>query len=334
MIFPDRFLRACRRQKVDRTPVWFMRQAGRYLSGYRKLREKHSILQLAKTPELACEVTMEPVRLMPIDAAIIFADILLPIEPMGIGLSFNGGPRLDRPIRSPKDVERLHPVDPEESLSFVLKAIRLAKKELRGLPLIGFAGAPFTLASYMIEGGPSKDFVRTKSFMCAEPRAWKKLMLHISDITSRYLKAQIAAGADAVQLFDSWVGALSPDQYRDNVSPYSSRVMKSLSKSGVPVIHFGTGTSGFLEDFGAAGGDMISVDWRIDLKEAFRRLPGRAVQGNLDPALLLAPKKALKSAVSRILAQARGLVFNLGHGILPETPVDNVRSVVEWVHGA
>jgi uroporphyrinogen decarboxylase len=332
---PSRFLRACRRQPVDRVPVWFMRQAGRYMKEYRELRKTRSILQLAKTPELACEVTLQPVKAMPVDAAIIFADILLPVEPMGIKLTFEPGPKLEPAVRSAGDVKRLRDYDPADKLRFVPDAIRLAVKELKGLPLIGFAGAPFTLASYMIEGGPSAHFVKTKAFMHAQPQAWDALMKKVRKITAAYLEAQVAAGAQAVQLFDSWVGALSPEQYRRFVQPHSRFVLEAMRGRGVPVIHFGTGTSGFLEDFASAGGDVVGVDWRIDLPQAFARLKGRAVQGNLDPVLLMAPKPALEREVRRLLAAAgkrRGFIFNLGHGILPETPVENVAAVVDWVH--
>ena len=331
----DRFLRACRRLPVDRTPVWFMRQAGRYMKEYRALRERHSILALAKTPELACEVTLQPVRAMPVDAAIIFADILLPVEPMGAKLRFSPAPTIDDPVRSAADVERLRLFEPEEGLACVLEAIRLTTRELKGLPLIGFAGAPFTLASYLIEGGPSKDFAKTKAFMHAEPKAWHKLMRKLAKITGDYLQAQAAAGASALQVFDSWIGALSPAQYRQFVAPHSRAALAGARRSGKPVVHFGTGTAGFLEDFAEAGGDVIGVDWRIDLSHAWKRIGARAIQGNLDPALLMAPRKALRSAVSQILAQAegrRGFVFNLGHGIMPQTPPDSVRAVVDWVH--
>ena len=332
----DRFLRACRRLPVDCPPVWFMRQAGRYMKEYRALRERHSILDLAKTPELACEVTLQPVRALPVDAAIILSDILLPVEPMGIGLRFAPGPVLENPVRSPADVRRLRDDGVAEGLSCVFEAVRLVRRELGGhVPLIGFAGAPFTLASYLIEGGASKDFLKTKSFMRSEPKAWDLLMAKISRVTSAYLKGQVEAGAQAVQLFDSWVGALSPEDYRRFVLPHSRRVIAALSRLGVPVIHFGTGTAGFLEDFASAGGDVVGVDWRVELSWASRRVGPRAVQGNLDPALLFCPRRSLREAVRGILAKAprRGFIFNLGHGILPGTPVENVRAVAEWVHG-
>lgn len=332
----DRFLRACRRQSVDRVPVWFMRQAGRYMKEYRRLRQRHSILALAKTPELACEVTLQPLKVLPVDAAILFADILLPLEPMGAKIRFSPGPVVDNPVRSVADVKKLREFSPREELSCVTAAVTLIRRALGGeLPLIGFAGAPFTLASYLIEGGPSRDFVKTKSFMHEEPRAWKLLMAKLSRVTAAYLRAQAEAGAQALQLFDSWAGALSPEQYCRFVLPHSRAIFRELGGLGVPLIHFGTGTAGFLEDFASAGGDVVGVDWRVDLSEAFRRVGPRAVQGNLDPALLFAPRPALKNAVTRILAQARGrrgFVFNLGHGILPGTPVESVRAVAEWVH--
>lgn len=302
---------------------------------YRALRERHSILALAKTPELACEVTLQPVRAMPVDAAIIFADILLPVEPMGARLRFAPGPVIDNPVRSAADVDRLRSFEPREGLACVLAAIRLTKRELGELPLIGFAGAPFTLASYLIEGGPSKDFVRTKRFMHEQPRAWARLMTKLARVTGAYLRAQAQAGADALQLFDSWIGALSPAQYRACVKPYSALALSTARQTGVPVIHFGTGTAGFLDDFAGAGGDVVGVDWRIDLDDAWRRIGPRAIQGNLDPALLLAPRKALRAAVSDVLSRAkgrRGFIFNLGHGIMPKTPPDSVRAVVDWVH--
>ena len=332
----SRFLEACRRRPVDRVPVWFMRQAGRYMKEYRALREKYSILQLAKTPELACEVTLQPVRKIPVDAAILFADILLVVEPMGLKLRFAPGPVIDNPVRGPREVRRLKEFDPRRDLSFVLEAVRLIRSELGGrAPLIGFAGAPFTVASYMIEGAPSKDFVKTKLFMHAQPQAWDLLMRKVRKATERYLLAQVSAGAQAVQLFDSWAGALSPEEYRRCVLPHSRHVLAALSGRGVPVIHFGTGTAGFLEDFAGAGGDVVGVDSHIDLSEVWRRLPAKAIQGNLDPAFLLAPRRALKKEVRRILREAgsrRGFIFNLGHGVLPRTPEDNVRAVVDWVH--
>ncbi len=332
----SRFLRACARRKVDTVPVWFMRQAGRYLPGYRALRAKHSILEIAKTPELACEATLEPIRKFPLDAAIIFADILLPLEAMGLRVRFSPAPEIDRPIRGPSDLKRLASRPEADSLFFVGEAIRLVRRELDGkVPLIGFAGAPFTLASYMIEGGPSRDFLRTKALMRESPGAWRSLLDRIVRVTLSYLRMQKASGAQAIQLFDSWAGALSPEDYRRHILPATKRLFSGLKGLGAPLIYFGSGASGFLEDFARAGSDVVGVDWRIDIAEAFRRLPGKAVQGNLDPALLLAPAPVLKKAARQILRQAsgrRGFVFNLGHGILPQTPPDNVRRLAEWVH--
>jgi uroporphyrinogen decarboxylase len=330
-----RFLAACRSQPVDATPVWFMRQAGRYMPEYRKLREKNSILQLAKTPELACEVTLQPMRALAVDAAILFADILLIIEPMGLKLRFAPGPSISNPVRTEKDVARLRE-DVAAELDFVYKAIRLIRRELNGgRALIGFAGAPFTVASYMVEGGPSDHYAHVKALMTGRPELWDALMRKVRRATADYLKAQVEAGAQAVQLFDSWVGALTPEQYRVHVRPHTAWVLAELKKTGVPTISFGTGNAGFLEDFAAAGGDVVGVDWRIDLDAARKRLGHRAVQGNLDPLLLFADRKALKAAVKDVMRRNGGRgghIFNLGHGILPQTPVDNVRAVAEWVH--
>lgn len=313
-----------------------MRQAGRYMKEYRELRKRYSILQIAKTPELAAQVTLQPIARLPVDAAILFSDLLIPAEPFGIRLKFDPGPVIGNPVSSLADVRRLKDYDPREDLGFVMEAIRLVRRELGGrVPLIGFAGAPFTLASYLIEGGSSGRFLKTKALMNENPRAWDLLMRKIRRVTAEYLQAQIDAGVQAVQLFDSWVGALSPAQYREKVLPHSAWVLARLKTSGVPVIHFGTQTAGFLEDFASAGGDVIGVDWRIDLASARRLIgTGRALQGNLDPVLLMASRPVLRRAVRDILAQGgrKGFVFNLGHGILPETPFDNVRAVVDWVH--
>ena len=335
-----RFLKACRRQPVDATPVWFMRQAGRYLPEYRAVREQHSLLELCHTPDLAAQVTLQPVRRFAVDAAILFADILLPFEPLGLGLSFAAGegPRIARPIRDAAAVRALPALDPEESLGYVLAAARLVAGELPPhVPLIGFAGAPFTLASYAIEGGPSKAFARTKEFMRLEPDTWHLLLDRLAEFTGRYLVAQARAGAQAVQLFDSWAGSLSPAEYRTYVLPHSRKTLTLAAAAAVPVIHFGTGTGPFLEDFAAAGGDVVGVDWRIPLDAAWGRLHnGQAIQGNLDPAALLAPRDALRRQVREILDRAGGRaghVFNLGHGVVPETPPAAVEFVVEMVHG-
>jgi len=335
----DRLLKACRREPVDCTPVWLMRQAGRYMAEYRRLREKYTILESIKTPELAVEVTLQPIRAFDLDAAIIFADILPPLEAMGLELEFvhGEGPVIHNPLRSPDDVAALRVPDPRESLGFTLEAIRLARRELEGrLPLIGFSGAPFTLASYAIEGEGSRHFALTKSLMYAEPSAWHSLMDKLATLVGDYLKAQAEAGAQVLQFFDSWAGALSPGDYRRFVLPYSLRAIKTAQSTGVPVIHFSTETAGMLEQIKEAGGDVIGVDWRVDLATAWRRLGNDvAIQGNLDPLALFAPLPELERQVSGILAQVDGRpghIFNLGHGILPRTPVEHVAALVDMVH--
>ena len=307
---------------------------------YRKLRERHSILDLCHDPALAAEVTLQPVERIGVDAAIIFADILLPFEPLRLGLRFETGegPHIDRPIRDLADVERLPAFNIDAELGFVLDAIRLARKSLSAeIPLIGFAGAPFTLASYAIEGGASRTFTKTKRFMYESPDAWHLLLSKLADLVGGYLAAQARAGAQALQLFDSWVGCLSPDDYRTFVQPHSRKALALAKGSGVPVIHFGTGTATFLEDFAAAGGDVISIDWRMPLDAAWSRIADRAIQGNLEPAALLAPAAERTRQVRDVLKRAKGRpghIFNLGHGVLPETDVAAVRAVVDLVHGS
>jgi uroporphyrinogen decarboxylase len=317
-----------------------MRQAGRYMPEYRKLREQHSILDLCHNPELAAQVTLQPVERLGVDAAILFADILLPFEPLGLGLSFAAGegPHIAHPLSRHAEIERLPSVDPEADLGYVLDAVRLARAALPAdIPLIGFAGAPFTLASYAIEGGSTRTFTRTKTLMYQAPDTWHLLLSKFADLVGSYLAAQARAGAQALQLFDSWVGCLSPQDYRTYVLPHSRRALALAAESGVPVIHFGTGTAPFLEDFASAGGDVIGVDWRIPLDEAWQRIgESRAVQGNLDPAALLAPAPERDRQVRDILERAGGRpghIFNLGHGVLPETDVDAVKAVVDLVHG-
>jgi uroporphyrinogen decarboxylase len=332
----DRFLRACRREPVDTTPVWFMRQAGRYMPEYRKLREAYSMLALCRTPELAMSVTMQPL-VHGVDAAILFADILLPLEPMGAPFEFarGEGPVIHRPVASPADVEVLRVIDPEEGLGYVLQTIRLLKKEIE-VPLIGFAGAPFTLASYLIEGGKSAHFTKTKRLMFGEPGTWRALMEKLAEVTRRYLLAQVRAGVDAVQLFDSWVGDLAPADYVEHVQPFVKHVLGDVQATGVPVIHFGTGTASLLEVMRDAGGTVMGVDFTTPLATAWERVGhDRAVQGNMDPCALLATRQLAERHAQRVLDAAGGRpghVFNLGHGILPETPVDNVRAVVDYVH--
>jgi uroporphyrinogen decarboxylase len=335
----DRFLRACRREPVDRTPVWFMRQAGRYMAEYRAIRKDHTLLEICRTPELAVEVTLQPVRAMGVDAAILFADILLPLEPMGAPFEFAAGegPVIHHPIRDRADVERLHSFEPEEGLGHVLEAIRILSRELAGkTPLIGFAGAPFTLASYLIEGGKSSHFAKVKRFMYSEPELWNELMHKLSEVVRVYLRAQVTAGASAIQLFDSWVGCLSPTDYETFVLPHVRSILSDVQTLGVPVIHFGVDTGSLLELIKEAGGTVIGVDWRTPLSAARKRLGDTvAVQGNLDPLLLNAPRALLAKRVDEVLTEAGpapGHIFNLGHGILPETPPDAVRFVREFVH--
>jgi uroporphyrinogen decarboxylase len=331
------FLAACRRAPVPYTPVWIMRQAGRYMPEYRAVRAKLGFLELCKTPDAAAEVTVTAVERLGVDAAIIFADILLILEPMGVGLEFSkgDGPVIHRPVRSTADVDALAEVDPA-ALGFVAEAIRRAKAALpSGIPLIGFAGAPFTLASYLIEGGGSDAYVRTRAFLHADPGAWHALMEHIVRALGGYLDAQIAAGADAIQLFDSWVGCLSPADYRAHVLPHVRALLEPL-RGRVPVIHFGTGTAGLLEAMRAAGGDVIGLDWRVDLDAGWARVGyDVGVQGNLDPVALFAPIPEIRRRAAAILGQAAGRpghIFNLGHGVLPETPVDHVRALIDAVH--
>jgi len=334
----SRFLRACRRLPVDATPVWFMRQAGRYLPEYQRLRQKYSLLEMIRQPEIAAEVTLQPLRALGVDAAILFADILLPLIPMGLEVDFvkGEGPRIARPIRTMEDVARLRALDPYSDLGYVLETIRILRRESGETPLIGFAGAPFTVAAYAIEGGASRDFLTTKKMIYLAPQVWHALMEKLSQALADYLVAQIQAGAQAVQVFDSWVGTLSPQDYAACVQPYSQRVLSAAQAQGVAVIHFGLNSASLLPAMKAAGGDVIGLDWRVPLDEAWASLGYEvAVQGNLDPAALFAPLPELKKRVQDVLRRAQGRpghIFNLGHGILQHTPVQNVKAVVEMVH--
>jgi uroporphyrinogen decarboxylase len=334
----DRFLKACRRESVDCTPVWFMRQAGRYMAEYRRLRAAHSILEMCKTPELAAQVTLQPIDRFPLDAAIIFADILLPLEAMGLELEFaeGEGPVIHNPIRDRAAVERLKVIDGHE-LRYVAEAVSLARRLLNGrVPLIGFAGAPFTLASYAIEGGGSRNYVLTKQLMYREPESWHRLMDKLARVVTGYLRKQIQAGAQAVQLFDSWVGCLSAGDYAEYVMPHVQLIFEGLKHEGVPLIHFGTGTTAILSLMRKAGGTVIGVDWRVPLDEAWAMLGhDTAVQGNLDPVALFGPVHEIERRVEDILRRAGGRpghIFNLGHGILPQTPVEHVAAAIEMVH--
>jgi len=323
---------------VPYTPVWLMRQAGRYMPEYRAMRERFSFLELCKNPEAAAEVTLQPVERFAVDAAILFADILLIVEPLGVGLEFarGEGPVIHRPVRGGGDVARLSSVDVDSAVPFVFEAARRVHKALAGrVPLIGFAGAPFTVASYIVEGGASRDYLHTKRLMYEEPAAWSRLMTILADATARYLNGQIAAGAEAVQIFDSWVGALGPGDYRAFVQPHMRALIQAITP-GTPVIHFATGTASLLPLMRAAGGDVIGLDWRVDLDAGWAAVgPDVAVQGNLDPAVLLARPAYIRERVQDVLARAGGRpghIFNLGHGVHQQTPVDHVEALVDMVH--
>ena len=333
----SRFLDACRRRPTDVRPVWFMRQAGRYMKEYREIRAKHGILEICKRPDLAAAVTLQPVEILDVDAAIIFADLLLPVEPMGLKLKFvaGEGPQIDNPVRTSSDVDSLS-ISNTDDLGYVGESIQAVVRALAGrVPVIGFVGAPFTIASYMIEGGPSRSFLRTKQMMYRDETLWRRLMGKLVDVLGPFGLMQIGAGARAIQVFDSWVGALGPDDYVRYVAPYSRALIERVRSGGVPVIHFGTGCSGFFRELHAAGGDVMGVDWRINIDQAWMDISYRsAVQGNLDPAVLLAPLPELKARVHELLKRTGsrpGHIFNLGHGILPETSVDHVRAVVDMV---
>jgi len=329
-------VRALRREPVERTPVWFMRQAGRSLPEYRALRERHEFFEIASTPELCAEVTLQPVRRHGVDAAVLFADIMTPVLGMGIEVELveGVGPVVERPVATAADVERLRVLDPEEAFSPVLEAVRIVRRELEPeRALIGFCGGPFTVAGYLVEGKPSRDFVRTKQLMYREPAVWHGLVDRLTDTFCGYVAAKTSAGADAIQLFDSWVGSLSVADYEEFVAPYSARVLAAVD---VPTIHFGTGTTHLLASMAAAGGDAIGLDWRVPLDQGWLAAgPEKAVQGNLDPAALLGPWERVEAAALEVLARAGGRpghVFNLGHGVLPETSPEDLGRLVELVH--
>ncbi len=333
------FLKTCRLQETEYTPVWMMRQAGRYMKEYRLLREKYPFLTMCKTPELVVEVTLQPIERLNVDAAILFADILLPIEPMGVGLEFkeSKGPVIDKPIRSPQDVEDLKSVNPEEDLPFVYNSIKILRKELEGkVPLIGFSGAPFTIASYLIEGGGSKNYINTKKMMYVEPALFHELMSKIARVLADYSVAQVKSGAQVFQLFDSWVGCLSPGDYKEFVLPYSKLVLDELKETGVPVIHFGTNSSTLLKLMREAGGDIIGVDWRINLDDAWKIIGfDKGIQGNLDPYVILGSDEYIKDKVRDILERAAGRpghIFNFGHGIFPQASVEKAAFMIDAVH--
>jgi uroporphyrinogen decarboxylase len=335
----SRFLDACHLRQPDATPVWFMRQAGRCLAEYRELRRRYDILTMAKTPELCTQVTLMPVKEFGVDAAVLYADIMLPLEGMGVSLEIEPdiGPIIHNPIRTMQDVNVLRVIDAEESTPFVMQAIRLVRRELEGKQaVIGFSGAPFTLACYVIEGRPSRDYALAKSLMYGRPDIWHALMEKLTDVVIGYLLAQISAGVDAVQLFDSWVGSLSPSVYSQFVLPYSHRIFETIKRTSTPSIHFGTGTASLLESMVEAGGDIISVDWRLDLDTAWQRVGyERGIQGNLDPTLLLTPWNVIEKGMLDVLVRADnrpGHIFNLGHGVLANTSPDMLRRLVAAVH--
>ncbi|WP_431041685.1 uroporphyrinogen decarboxylase [Streptomyces sp. P1-3] len=331
------FLRACRREPVPHTPVWFMRQAGRSLPEYREVRQGTAMLDSCMRPDLVTEITLQPVRRHNVDAAIFFSDIVVPLKAIGVDLDIKPGvgPVIAQPIRTRADLDRLRMLEPDD-VKYVTEAIGMLVGELGTTPLIGFAGAPFTLASYLVEGGPSRNHEHTKALMYGEPELWADLLDRLADITSAFLKVQIEAGASAVQLFDSWVGALAPADYRRSVMPASEKVFAAVAPYEVPRIHFGVGTGELLGLMGEAGADVVGVDWRVPLDEAARRVgPGKALQGNLDPAVLFASREAVEDKTREVLDAATGLeghIFNLGHGVLPDTDPDALTRLVEYVH--
>ena len=336
----ERMLAACRRQPVDATPVWFMRQAGRSLARYRTLRERYPILTLAKTPELCSQITLMPVEELGVDGAVLFADIMLPLEPMGVSLEIQPdlGPVIHTPLRDLAAVERLRPLEPDEGVPFVMQTIRGLRSELADgrAAIIGFCGAPFTLACYLIEGRPSRDYAHAKSLMFREPAVWASLMDRLTDGMIAYLNAQVAAGADVIQVFDSWIGSLAPTDYERSVLPWMRRLFAAVRHAGAPTIYFGTGSASLLELMASAGSDVMSVDWRVRLDEAWQRVGfDRGIQGNLDPVRPLAGWQAAHDGMRDVLAAADGRpghVFNLGHGVMPETDPEVLKRLVESVH--
>jgi uroporphyrinogen decarboxylase len=332
----SRFVKACKSQPVDRTPVWFMRQAGRYMPEYRAVRKQYSLIEICKRPEVAADVTITAAETLNVDAAIIFADLLLPLEVMGLPFHFSPGegPVIEKPIRDQADISRLR-TDRAADLGYVADAVRLVCKHFESrLPVIGFCGAPFTLASYMIEGGGSRNYVNTKKMMYSSTAAWEQLMGKLVSVASEYAAEQVRAGADVIQIFDSWVGCLSVDDYRRYVLPRTTELVKTLRKSGVPIIYFGTDSATLLSSMKQTGAEVIGLDWRIPLDEGWNAVGSGAVQGNLDPVLLFADWKEIKPRAEEILRRSAGRpghIFNLGHGILPETPVENVKALARFV---
>lgn len=333
------FLRAARREQTERTPIWFMRQAGRILPEYRKMRERWTLIEICRQPELCAEVTLQPVRRMPVDAAVMFADIMLPLIGIGVDLELvdNVGPVVRHPIRDRAGIAALRPIEPEQDVPFVMETVRILKRELAGkTAVLGFSGAPFTLASYLIEGRPTREFALTKAMMYGEPELWHALMERLTSIMITYLQAKAAAGVDALQLFDSWIGALGPQDYETYVRPYTQQIFAALAPTGLPFIHFGTNTATLLEQMKDDGGSVLGVDWRVPLDVAWDRIGhDKGIQGNLDPAMLLAPRAVMEAGAADVLRRAAGRpghIFNLGHGLLPQSPLDNVLRLVDFVH--
>jgi len=337
MEFNDTFIKACRKQPVSHVPVWYMRQAGRYQPEYRKIREKYSLFEITHHPEVCAEVTRLPVEQLGVDAAILFADIMTPLVPIGVDVEIKSGigPVIANPVRSLNDVSKLGELDPNDGVPFVMETVQLLKKELK-VPLIGFAGAPFTLASYMIEGGPSKNYHLTKSFMYAEPEAWQALMEKLTKMTIAYLQAQVNAGAAAVQIFDSWVGALNAKDYNEYIMPVMKKIVDGLkSECNVPIIYFGVGAGHLLEEWNQLDVDVLGLDWRTTVGSARNRGIEKALQGNLDPSLLLAPWNMVERKAKEILEEGSkqpGFIFNLGHGVFPQVKADTLKRLTDFVH--
>jgi uroporphyrinogen decarboxylase len=338
MVINDCFIRACRHKQAKRTPIWLMRQAGRYMEEYRQLRSKYTFLQMCQTPELAAEITLQPLKIFDLDAAIIFSDILLPLEKLGVSVTFvdSTGPVLNTSINTIQDVENLYPVEADTHLPYLIEAIGLVRRELDGkVPLIGFSGAPFTLASYLIEGGGSKGFQRTKTLMYREPRAFHLLMEKLCCLSIKHLNSQIDGGVEAVQVFDSWIGTLSIADYREFVFPYMKKLFTSLDSS-VPSIHFGVGSFHLLDLMAKAGGDVMGVDWRVPIDEAWKVIGfDKAIQGNLDPMMLFGSPEYLVNQTNDVLSRTSGRtghIFNLGHGVPQGAPIEMVRLLIDTVH--
>ncbi len=333
------FLNACYRKKTAHIPVWYMRQAGRYLPQYRKLKEKYTILEICTSPQLAAQVALQPVDILGVDAAILFADIMIPLLGIGVELEIveNLGPVIAHPIALEKDIKKLRQLEPTQDIPYLLETIAILRRELKNkVPLIGFSAAPFTLASYLIEGKPTRDFIKTKALMYTNTKAWRLLMETLCSLIRTYLQAQIKAGVQAVQLFDSWVGALSEEDYKEFVLPYTRKIFESLHNPATPLIHFGTNTAGLLSSFASVSCDVVSVDWRIPIAKAWEKIEfAKAIQGNLDPALLLSDFFLIKKRVDYLFAslpQRNGYIFNLGHGVLPQTPVATIQRLTAYVH--